>query len=41
MQIAMIATKLVVRDVPAAERFYQALGLKLVSRNLGRDDEVR
>jgi catechol 2,3-dioxygenase-like lactoylglutathione lyase family enzyme len=35
------ATKLVVRDVAAAERFYTALGLKLVSRNLGGEDEVR
>jgi catechol 2,3-dioxygenase-like lactoylglutathione lyase family enzyme len=37
----MHATKLVVRDVPAMERFYLALGFKLVSRNLGGEDEVR
>jgi catechol 2,3-dioxygenase-like lactoylglutathione lyase family enzyme len=38
---AYTATKLVVRDVPAMERFYLGLGLKLVSRNLGGEDEVR
>jgi catechol 2,3-dioxygenase-like lactoylglutathione lyase family enzyme len=41
MTIAMHATKLVVRDVAAAERFYQAMGLKLVSRNAGGEREVR
>ena len=41
MSIAIHATKLVVRDVEAAERFYQAVGLKLVSRNLGGEEEVR
>ena len=40
MSIAMHATKLVVRDVEAAERFYVALGLKLVSRNVGGEAEV-
>lgn len=41
MIVAMHATKLVVRDVHAAERFYEALGLKLVARNLGGEDKVR
>jgi lactoylglutathione lyase len=41
MSIEMSATKLVVRDVGQAERFYQALGLKIVSRNVGGEDEVR
>lgn len=41
MILAMHATKLVVRDVEAAERFYQAVGLKLVTRNLGGEDHVR
>lgn len=35
------ATKLVVADVEASERFYLALGLKLASRNLGGEDVVR
>ena len=35
------ATKLVVGDVETAERFYTALGLKLVNRNLGGEAEVR
>jgi catechol 2,3-dioxygenase-like lactoylglutathione lyase family enzyme len=41
MSIEMSATKLVVRDVEEAERFYQAVGLKIVSRNVGGEDEVR
>ena len=41
MPIAMNHTKLVVRDVAAAERFYTALGLAVVSRNLGGEAEVR
>jgi catechol 2,3-dioxygenase-like lactoylglutathione lyase family enzyme len=41
MTLAMHATKLVVRDVEAAERFYLAFGLKLVNRNLGGEAEVR
>ena len=41
MTIGMHATKLVVRDVVAAERFYLTVGLKLVSRNLGGEREVR
>ncbi len=40
MQFAMHATKLVVRDVAAAERFYSALGLKLVARNTGGEGDV-
>lgn len=41
MGIAYTATKLVVRDVPAMEAFYRGIGLKLVSRNLGGEEEVR
>ncbi|CAN7557769.1 VOC family protein [Phenylobacterium sp. LjRoot219] len=41
MSIATIATKLVVGDLAATERFYRALGLQVVSRNLGGEDEVR
>ena len=41
MTIAMHATKLVVADVAACERFYLALGLKVASRNLGGEAEVR
>lgn len=41
MILGIHATKLVVRDVAAAERFYEAIGLKLVSRNLGGEGEVR
>ena len=41
MSAAMHATKLVVRDVGAAERFYQAMGLKVLSRNVGGEEEVR
>lgn len=41
MIVQMHATKLVVRDSEAAERFYQAIGLKLVNRNEGGEDEVR
>lgn len=40
----MHATKLIVRDVrdvSAVERFYRAVGLALVSRNLGGEQEVR
>jgi catechol 2,3-dioxygenase-like lactoylglutathione lyase family enzyme len=40
MEFAMHATKLVVRDVAAMERFYMALGLKLVSRNQGGEGDV-
>lgn len=41
MSIATIATKLVVGDLAAAERFYRAIGLQVVSRNLGGEAEVR
>lgn len=41
MSIAVTATKLVTRDVDAAERFYLAIGFKLVSRNLGGEAEAR
>jgi lactoylglutathione lyase len=41
MSIAMNFTKLVVGDVAAAERFYRAMGLQVVSRNLGGEAEVR
>lgn len=41
MQFAMHATKLVVRDVEAQARFYQTIGLKVVSRNTGGEEEVR
>lgn len=41
MSTVMHATKLVVRDVDAAEQFYEAVGLKVVSRNVGGEDEVR
>jgi len=41
MIVGMHATKLIVRDVTAAERFYTAIGLRLVNRNLGGEAEVR
>lgn len=41
MNPAITATKLVVRDADAAERFYSALGFKLVSRNVGGEAETR
>jgi catechol 2,3-dioxygenase-like lactoylglutathione lyase family enzyme len=41
MDISITATKLVVSDADAAERFYSAIGLKLVSRNVGGEAEVR
>ena len=41
MSTTITATKLVVRDVAATERFYVALGLKVVSRNVGGEAEVR
>lgn len=40
MSIAMHGTKLVVRDVDAAERFYTTIGLKVVRRNVGGEAEV-
>jgi catechol 2,3-dioxygenase-like lactoylglutathione lyase family enzyme len=41
MIVGIHATKLVVRDVGAAESFYRTVGLKLVQRNLGGEGEVR
>lgn len=41
MGMAINFTKLVVGDVEAAEGFYRAVGLIVVSRNLGGEDEVR
>jgi catechol 2,3-dioxygenase-like lactoylglutathione lyase family enzyme len=40
MSIAIKHTKLVVRDLNAAEHFYRAMGLKVVSRNIGGEEEV-
>lgn len=40
MDFDMHATKLIVGDVDAAERFYVALGLKVVARNQGGEAEV-
>lgn len=40
MPIAMRFTKLVVGNLPACEAFYVALGLKVVSRNEGGEEEV-
>jgi predicted enzyme related to lactoylglutathione lyase len=41
MSIKMNNFKLVVGDLGRAERFYSALGLQVVARNLGGEDEVR
>jgi predicted enzyme related to lactoylglutathione lyase len=41
MKITMNSMKLVVRDLDASERFYCAMGFKVVSRNLGGENEVR
>ena len=38
MIVGMQATKLIVRDVVAAERFYRAIGLRLVGHNDGGGD---
>jgi predicted enzyme related to lactoylglutathione lyase len=40
MSITMNIMKLVVRDLNAAEHFYLAMGLKVVGRNVGGEDEV-
>ena len=40
MPIGFHATKLVVGDLGAAERFYRAIGLEVVSRNTGGEAEV-
>jgi len=41
MSVKMNNFKLVVGDLARAERFYAALGLAVVNRNLGGEDEVR
>ena len=41
MILAMHATKVIVRDLEAAERFYRLLGLQLVNRNTGGEGDVR
>lgn len=41
MTIANVGTKLVVGDLATSEAFYRALGLQVVSRNLGGEAEVR
>ena len=41
MNIKMNNFKLVVGDLARAERFYAAMGLKVVARNLGGEKEVR
>lgn len=41
MGIAFTATKLIVQDVAAAQRFYTALGLRVAGRNLGGEGEFR
>jgi catechol 2,3-dioxygenase-like lactoylglutathione lyase family enzyme len=39
--VAMHATKVITRDLAAAERFYRAIGFKLVSRNTGGEGDVK
>jgi catechol 2,3-dioxygenase-like lactoylglutathione lyase family enzyme len=41
MGTAFTATKLVVRDLAAAERLYRALGLEVAGRNLGGEGDYR
>jgi catechol 2,3-dioxygenase-like lactoylglutathione lyase family enzyme len=41
MKININCIKLVVRDLEASERFYRAMGFKVVSRNVGGEEEVR
>ncbi len=41
MAVGFHATKLIVRDRDAAERFYEAIGMKVVSRNVGGEGNVR
>ena len=41
MKITMNSVKLVVHDLDASERFYCAMGFKVVARNLGGEDDVR
>lgn len=40
MILGMHATKVIVRDLAAAERFYRAIGLQFVSHNTGGEGEV-
>jgi predicted enzyme related to lactoylglutathione lyase len=40
MSIAMNSMKLVVQDLGTAERFYRALGFKVVGRNVGGEGNV-
>jgi predicted enzyme related to lactoylglutathione lyase len=40
MSITMNSMKLVVRDLATTERFYRAMGFKVVSRNTGGEKEV-
>jgi len=40
MSIAMNGMKLVVQDLDSAERFYRAMGFKVVSRNVGGEGNV-
>jgi catechol 2,3-dioxygenase-like lactoylglutathione lyase family enzyme len=40
MTIAMKIMKLVVRDLDVTEHFYRAMGLKVVGRNVGGNEEV-
>ena len=40
MSIAMNGVKLVVQDLDVAERFYRAIGFKVVSRNVGGEGNV-
>ena len=41
MIIGIQATKVIVRDADAAERFYEAIGLKVVNRMVGGEKEGR
>jgi catechol 2,3-dioxygenase-like lactoylglutathione lyase family enzyme len=41
MSITLTATKRVVSNLEASERFYRAIGLRFISRNVGGEDEVR
>jgi predicted enzyme related to lactoylglutathione lyase len=41
MKVSMNSMKLVVRDLVASERFYCAMGFKIITHHLGGEDEVR
>jgi catechol 2,3-dioxygenase-like lactoylglutathione lyase family enzyme len=41
MKITMNSMKLIVRDLEASERFYCAMGFKVVSHNVGGEGDVR